>query len=467
MNHKDNYRNIFKSTFIFGGSQVIGLLVSLIRNKFAAVLLGASGMGLNGVFMSTLNLIKAITSLGINESAVRDIAKSNGSNDVEQINKTYAVFKFWVYLTGALGFVSLVIFAPYISLFAFKNDQHALDFQLLSLTLVFGALSGGITTYLRGIQQIQLLATANVVGAVLGLVFTIPFYYFLGIRGIIPSLLISAFITLLISIYFKRKFNIQRAELTFKELFLNGAPMVKLGLSLTTVTILASIVTFVLNSFIIKFGGLHNVGIYNAGVSIIEFYIGMVFTTIAADFFPRLSSVIHDENSWKKLINDQLELAFIMLSLGLVLLITTAPFLIRIILSEELSAALVFIYAAALYVPFKVLVWIPGFYLIAKGENKVFLSFEIIGNILLLSISILMYKTFSIRGLGYALVLYYSISALATFILMRLKYDFHFSNKVIGLFIQTMISIAICIFLKTQIPNPYHCDYNKFVSIAC
>ena len=55
MSQKENYNNIFKSTFLFGGSQVIGLLVSLIRNKFAAVLLGASGMGLNGVFMSTLS----------------------------------------------------------------------------------------------------------------------------------------------------------------------------------------------------------------------------------------------------------------------------------------------------------------------------------------------------------------------------------------------------------------------------
>ena len=161
MNHKDNYRNIFKSTFLFGGSQVISLLVSLVRNKFAAVLLGASGMGLNGVFMSTLNLIKAITSLGINESAVREIAKANSSGDNEQIKRTYAVFKFWVYLTGALGFLALVLFAPYISIFAFKNDQHALDFQILSITLVLGALSGGILTYLRGIQQIQLLASPH------------------------------------------------------------------------------------------------------------------------------------------------------------------------------------------------------------------------------------------------------------------------------------------------------------------
>jgi O-antigen/teichoic acid export membrane protein len=455
MSSKDNFNTIFKSTFLFGGSQVIGLLASLVRNKFAAVFLGASGMGLNGVFISTLNLVKALTTLGINESAVKEIAKANGSGDTEKIKNTYAVFKFWVYLTGIFGVLALLLFAPYISLFAFKNTDYAFEFQLLSISIVFGALAGGISTYLRGIQQIQLLASSNVVGAIVGLLFTIPFYYFFGIKGIIPSILASSFFTFIISLYFKRKFPVEPVDLEFRRLFIEGGPMVRLGLSLTTVTILSSTVTFVLNSFIIKFGGLHNVGLFNAGTSIIEIYIGMVFTTIAADFFPRLSSVIHEEDTWKKLINDQLELAFILLTIGLVLLVSTAPFLIRLILSEDLMASLIFIYAAVLYVPFKVLVWIPGFYLIAKGENKIFLIFEVIGNILLLTTSILLYKHFSVRGLGYALVGYYSMAAIFTYFLMKYKFDFHFSNGVIKLFLQSFLSVAVCVVLKTELPNPY------------
>ncbi len=466
MSSKDNFSSIFKSTFLFGGSQVIGLLISLIRNKFAAVLLGASGIGLNGIFISTLNLVKAITTLGIHESAVRDIAKANSSEDTLHIKNTYAVFKFWVYITGAFGVLFLLLFAPYISIFAFKNEQYTAHFRLLSLSILFGALAGGIATYLRGIQQIQLLASSNVVGAIFGLFFTIPFYYYFGIDGVIPSLIVSAIITFIIALYFKRKFPIEKSGLQFNDLINRGGPMIKLGLSLTTVTILSSSVTFILNSYIIKFGGLHNVGLFNAGTSIIEFYIGMVFTTIAADFFPRLSSIINENNSWKKLINDQLELAFIILTLGLVLLVSTAPFLIRIILSDDLNASLIFIYAAILYVPFKVLVWIPGFYLIAKGENRLFLGIEIIGNILLLTFSILLYRHFSMRGLGYALVAYYSLASLVTYLIMKFRFDFSFSSNVIKLFLQTLAAVGICVILKTQLPNPYSLIFELIFAMA-
>jgi O-antigen/teichoic acid export membrane protein len=455
MSKQSNFGPIFKSTFLFGGSQLIGMLVGLVRNKFAAVFLGAAGLGLNGIFLSTLTLIKAITTLGINESAVKDIAKANGSGDNKKIAKIYSVFKFWVYLTGFLGILTLLLFAPFISQYAFKSEQHSFDFQILSLSIVFGALSGGIGTYLRGIQQIQALAASNAIGAISSLLFTIPFYYYFGIEGIVPSIIATAFVNFLISLYFKNKFKAEDHKFSIKELVIKGGPMVKLGLSLSVVTILASAINFILNAHIIKIGGLHDVGLFNAGTSIIEFYIGMVFTSIAADFFPRLSSMIENEIAWKKLINEQLEFAFLLLTIGLVILVTTAPFLVRIMLSEELLPSIKFIYAAIIYIPFKVMVWIPGFFLIAKGENKLFLTIEIIGSIVLLTLNILLFNNFGIVGLGYALVVYYIISSLATYFIMLSKFNLTYSKNVWLLFIFTLLSITICLILKTQVSYPF------------
>jgi O-antigen/teichoic acid export membrane protein len=431
------------------------MLVGLVRNKFAAVFLGAAGLGLNGIFLSTLTLIKAITTLGINESAVKDIAKANGSGDNKKKAKIYSVFKFWVYLTGFLGILTLLLFAPFISQYAFKSEQHSFDFQILSLSIVFGALSGGIGTYLRGIQQIQALAASNAIGAISSLLFTIPFYYYFGIEGIVPSIIATAFVNFLISLYFKNKFKAEDHKFSIKELVIKGGPMVKLGLSLSVVTILASAINFILNAHIIKIGGLHDVGLFNAGTSIIEFYIGMVFTSIAADFFPRLSSMIENEIAWKKLINEQLEFAFLLLTIGLVILVTTAPFLVRIMLSEELLPSIKFIYAAIIYIPFKVMVWIPGFFLIAKGENKLFLTIEIIGSIVLLTLNILLFNNFGIVGLGYALVVYYIISSLATYFIMLSKFNLTYSKNVWLLFIFTLLSITICLILKTQVSYPF------------
>jgi PST family polysaccharide transporter len=455
MSKGSNFSSIFKSTFLFGGSQVIVLLTSLIRNKFAAIFLGAAGLGLNGIFVSTLNLIKAFTTFGINESAVKDIAKANGSGDKEKVVNIYSVYRFWVFLTGLFGIIVLLFFAPYISFFAFKNEEKAFDFQLLSLTIFFVALSAGINTYLRGIQKIQTLSVSNAIGAIIGLFFTIPLYYYFGINGIVPSLILTSLVFFIISVYNKIRFKIVSNELPLKELITSGGPMLKLGISLSTVTILASAVNFVLNTYILKVGGLHDVGLFGIGNSIIDAFVGIVFTSIAADFFPRLSSMIEDEEAWKKLINEQLELALLLLTLGLVVMVNTAPFLVRLLLSEDLLESTKFIYAAILYVPFKVVVWVSGFLLVAKGDNRLFVIIETIGSILLLLVSVSFYQLLGLPGLGYALVFYFVFYFIFIYFLMKRRYKLNFSKGVNFCFLYSVFSIAICLILKTQLNYPY------------
>ncbi len=59
---KDSYKQIVKATSIFGGVQVIQILITIIRTKFVAILLGPAGMGINGLLGSTLNLVTGFTS---------------------------------------------------------------------------------------------------------------------------------------------------------------------------------------------------------------------------------------------------------------------------------------------------------------------------------------------------------------------------------------------------------------------
>jgi O-antigen/teichoic acid export membrane protein len=101
------------------------------------------------------------------------------------------------------------------------------------------------------------------------------------------------------------------------------------------------------------------------------------------------------------------------------------------------------------------MVWIPGFLLIAKGENKLFLTIEVLGNILLLTFSILFYKYFGLVGLGYALVSYFVISTVFTLVIIYWKFKLSYSIKVWSLFVLTLLSVTICLVLKTQIPYPY------------
>lgn len=78
---KNSFKSILKGTSIFGGVQVFNILVSAIRLKFVALILGASGIGVAGLFNSLLLTIQQFASLGVNLAVVKEIGAANADRD--------------------------------------------------------------------------------------------------------------------------------------------------------------------------------------------------------------------------------------------------------------------------------------------------------------------------------------------------------------------------------------------------
>ncbi|MCA0349648.1 MAG: oligosaccharide flippase family protein [Bacteroidetes bacterium] len=444
-----------KATSIFGGVQVFNIFITLIRGKFVAILIGTAGMGLNGLLLSGLNLIKTFTSLGVAESAVKDIAKAHNSNDKVHIRTTFQVFKRLIWFTAIFGIIATIVFSPLLSKFAFGDTSKTISFMWLSITFVFGALSGGIYTLLRGTRQLKYLAQANIFGGIVGLIVALPLFYFYGIDGVVPAIILTAFANYLVSLYFKSKIKFEPIAVSWQDTFQLGKPIVQLGLSLTLINILAAGVAFTLNAFISKTGTLSDVGLYSAGNAIVEGYVGMVFTAMATDYFPRLAGVISDELKWKKLVNEQAELVLIILGIVLVLLITTTPLLIRILLSKEFLASQNFIQFAVLAIPLKGLVWVVGYIILAKGNNKLFLTVEIIANLIVLGFNLLFYHFFGLTGLGISLILSYLISSFFMLFILKNKYGFQFNFGVYKLLSLSLVTLSLCLLSVHLLENPY------------
>ncbi|MGV9003544.1 oligosaccharide flippase family protein [Flavobacterium sp.] len=452
---KTSYGSIMKATSIFGGVQVFNILITLVRSKAVALLIGTAGMGLNGLLLSGLNLIRTITSLGISESAVKDISKAHSSNDQVHIRTTFQVFKRLIWLTALLGIIATIIFSPLLSKFAFGDTSKTTSFIWLSVTFVFGALSGGIYTLLRGTRQLKYLAQANIFGGIVGLVVALPLFYFYGIDGVVPAIILTAFANYLVSLYFKSKIHFEPIVVSWQETFQLGKPIVQLGLSLTLISILASGVAFALIAFISKTGTLSDVGLYSAGNAIVDGYVGMVFTAMATDYFPRLAGVINDDSKWKKLVNEQAELVLIILGVVLILLLTTTPLLIRILLSKEFMASQNFIQFAVLAIPLKGLVWVLGYVILAQGNNKLFLTVEIIANLIVLGFNMVFYHYYGLTGLGISLSLSYFISVLFMLFILKKKYDFQFSIGVFKLLMISTVSLVLCLCCIFFLAYPY------------
>ena len=69
------YDHIVKYTGFLGGIQVLTILVSVVRNKLAAVLLSTAGVGLSALYQSVIGFLHNTSNLGISFSSIKEIAE--------------------------------------------------------------------------------------------------------------------------------------------------------------------------------------------------------------------------------------------------------------------------------------------------------------------------------------------------------------------------------------------------------
>lgn len=453
-----------KATSIFGGVQVFNILIQIIRSKFVAILLGPSGMGFFGLLTTTINLVASITNLGLSNSAVRNIAAANNGKDTEnEISYTVSIFRKLVWFTGLFGLLSVLIFSPILSSLTFNNTKYTYAFAILSVTLLVNQLAAGQRVLLQGMRQIKLLAQTNVIGSVGSLIVTLPLYYLYGIDGVVPAMVITALVTLLIQFFFSRKIVIKKISISIREAIKEGSDMIKMGVILSLSGLISASASYIVRIFISHNGSMADVGLYNAGFNIISSYVGLVFSAMTTDYYPRLASISKNKDESNNLINNQFEVAIYILSPLLCVFIVFISLIVVFLYSSKFLPISEMLHWAILGIFFKAMSWSIGVLIMAKGDSKYFFWNELIANIYLLTFNILGYHFFGLEGLGISFLVGYIVHALQIYFFARIKYNFKLEKSIFFLFAFN-ISLAIICFIVNKTMEPL---YNYLIGGIC
>lgn len=453
--NQTSYRQIMKATSLFGGVQVFKILIAIIRSKVIAILLGPAGMGIAGLLTSATGLVQSLTNFGLGTSAVRDIASANESNDFNRINKITTVFRRLVWITGLLGTISAFLLAPWLSELTFGNKEYTIAFMWLSVSLLLNQLASGQNVILQGTRQLKYLAKANLLGALIGLLISAPLYYIKGIDGIVPAIIITAIASFLIAWYFGNKVKTTNVKVTSQETIFEGKGMLKMGFMLSLSGLITMGASYIVRIYISNNGGVEDVGLYNAGFAIIGSYVGLIFAAMGTDYYPRLSGIAHDNQKATTLINQQAEIAVLILAPILTVFLIFINWVIIVLYSTKFVPVNGLIQWAALGMYFKAAGWCIGFVFLAKGDSKVFFWSELITNAYLLLFNILGYKYFGLTGMGISFLISYVFLLLQVYFIAKYKYEFSFSTQFYKIFgIQLIIGIicfAITMFIATPL----------------
>lgn len=335
MNNKKSYKEILKSSSVMGGAAGFVMIFGLFRTKMAALLIGTTGVGLIASFTAVHALASTLSGLGLNSSAVREIAAAAGKNDQQAINRSVCILRRLSILLGITGLLLLIVAARGISNITFGTDEYALDIAALGIAVCFGNLSSANMSILQGLRQVGDMARMQTYSAGIGTLFALPFYYLLGLRGIVPLLIVISIIQYIFSRYFVEKHQITQANLSWNNVFKEGKTMIGLGFTFMCSALLVSLVGYTTIYLINRFESIQMVGVYSAAFALSGIFVGFVLNAMSADYYPRLTALANDQVGMRQLVTQQTEIGILLALPGLLASIIFAPWLVKGLYTNE------------------------------------------------------------------------------------------------------------------------------------
>lgn len=427
-----SYNHILKYTGLFGGIQGLTVLISVLRNKLVAILIGSAGMGLVDIYSRTIDLLANATNLGIPFSAVKRVSELYEKEDWDGLKGYIGVVRTWSLLTALLGMFACCLFSPLISYLTFKDFSFISVFCTLSPMVAMVAIGGGELAILKGVRRLKKIALITILGALATLLITIPIYLFLGAHGIVPVLVFCCFALTAIQVYHStRIYPWCKKDFSFSFLK-KGRSMVKLGISYILAGIAGSGAEMIIRTYMYNKGSLSDVGLYAAGFIVCVTYSRLIFVAMDADYYPRLSGVASDVGKMNKVVNQQMEVCMLLASPLLIFFMMTLPFMIPLLYRADFISVIPMALCASFYLYFKSLASPIAYLSLAKGDSFTYFIVEFFYDIIFVVLVIICYANWGLVGSGVALSLSNLFDLLLVSVVYSVKYKFRFSLHVLG-----------------------------------
>ena len=410
-----SHGQILKSSALIGGSQVLVLLVGIVRTKILAVLLGPAGFGLMSVYMSIGELAASIAGLGVDRSGVRQIAVSVGTGEQDRIASTAVIVKRISVFLGFAGALVVALAAPYISALTFGDRSYATGIALVSLMVFCKVITGGQSALIQGLRRIKDLAMLGIIGALGGAVVSVLLVYFLKQDAVAYAVVGIAAVAMMVSWWYSRPTRIGLQAVQNIDFQREGVDLVKLGFAFMASAFLMLGASYVVRIMIIRYDGLQAAGYYQAAWALSAMYVGTILQAMGADFYPRLSASISDNVQVNRLVNEQTHVSLLLAGPGIAATLGGSAVLLMLFYSSDFSAAAGMLHWICFGMALRVITWPIGYIIVAQGRQTIFFLTELAWAVANVLLSWLCISYIGLAGVGVAFFLSYVFHCLMIF----------------------------------------------------
>lgn len=437
-------KKILKVMGVFTGVEFFGILCSMVKMKIIAEWLKAYGLGLLNIFNTTVETTTFLTGLGLRQSSVREIARERGRG-LPGMHRVVRIVRSWSLVAALIGGCGLTALSWPLAEIIFDKGEMWWNFVILGGAVMLNAIFAGESAIFQASEEFKRLAKAGVYGAFVGLIISIPLFYYLGDHSVSISIAVYSLTTLIAAILLRnRNFDSSKPS---GDVLKEGMEMVRFGVWISISSFFNSLCQLVFLTWLNREASPTEVGFYAAGITLVVRYTALVFNSVSLEFYPRIASCHENPRRIGIYLNHEINLLLMLFTPLFLLFLIFRRWIVLLLYTPEFLVILPFITWGIALILFRAVSNTMAMCILAKGEGKVYMLTETADALFGLGLSIWMYYLWGLSGLGVALLAWHLSYMILVAIICRIRFRLHLNREAIRTILITFLTAALSILL--------------------
>lgn len=427
-----SYRTILRSSSIMGSASVLNILSGLVKMKVAALLLGPAGIGLIGIYQNLMQTASTVSALGFNNVGTRQVASANAAGEGAALLRVRQALLWGTVGLALIGAGVFWLLSPWLARRILDDPGSAGDVAWLALGVGLTVAAGSQTAYLTGLRRVGDVARVKVLSGIAAATFGILAIWLWGRPGVVVLVLMVPVTGFVAGHWFLSRLEKPMGRcLALVELAGEWRALTQLGVPFMLSALVMTVAQLAVRSLVQHRLGGDALGQFQASWSIGMIYLTFILGAMSTDYYPRLTGAIATRRAAQRMVNEQTEVALLLISPVLLAMLALAPWVIHLLYTSEFAPATRILRWQLLGDALKVLTWPLGFVILAKGAGRVFILSEALGAAVFVGVTWLLLPAMGVSATGIAFIAMYVVVLPINLLAARIWLQFRWSRAVV------------------------------------
>lgn len=355
---------------------------------------------------------------------------------------------FWgALMLASVGALVVWSLREVIAVHVLGRAEHASIIGWLAFGVALSVAGASQGALIQGMRRIGDMARLSVYGSILNTIFGLGLLWQWQQAGLVAYALTGPLVSFLLAHwYVVRLPKLVTEDISIQELAAQWHALLRLGIPFMGAALVGTLVELWIRVEVGNTLGAASLGHFQAAWTISMQYIGFVLAAMGADYYPRLTGLIHDHKAATHLVNEQTEIALLLSAPVFIAMIGLTPWVIHLLYSAAFLPAVEVLRWQILGDVLKVVSWPLGFVILAAGAGKTFFWTESLVLLLMGGLIAGLLPVFGLKITGIAFLVCYVVLLPIVYILALRRIEFQWQINVVRLFLSIFVTcVAVSI----------------------